>query len=87
MNRKTYVPILGPALSLALFLVQVLRRHGYQAMDSPLILLASALMVTTTVAGLWLAYSLFLSRFASIDYRRALGIDLWCHLPLLLCLA
>jgi hypothetical protein len=87
VNRKTYVPILGPALSLALFLVQVLRRHGYQAMDSPLILLASALMVTTTVAGLWLAYSLFLSRFASIDYRRALGIDLWCHLPLLLCLA
>jgi 4-amino-4-deoxy-L-arabinose transferase-like glycosyltransferase len=87
VNRNVYALILAPALSLALFIVEVLRRHGYEALASPLGLAGTTLIVTMAVVGIWVAYSLFLSRLGSMDLEQALRVDLWCHVPLLACLA
>jgi 4-amino-4-deoxy-L-arabinose transferase-like glycosyltransferase len=86
VNRKTYAVILAPAFSFSLFIAEVLRRHGYEALSSPLGLAATALIATVAVVGTWVAYSLFLSRLAPMNVQRALRVDLWCHVPLLLCL-
>lgn len=87
MNRKTYALILAPAFLFSLFIVEVLCRHGYEVLASPLGLAAIALIAMVAVVGIWVAYSLFLSRLAPMDLQRALRVDLWCHAPLLLCLA
>jgi predicted membrane-bound dolichyl-phosphate-mannose-protein mannosyltransferase len=87
MNRRLGLLMLVPALSFSLFLSEVLRRHGYQALDTPLALAAAVLAVTTLVFGLWASYSLFLSRFVPMGLRQALRLDLLCHAPMLLCLA
>jgi 4-amino-4-deoxy-L-arabinose transferase-like glycosyltransferase len=87
MSKRLCLFMLVPALSFSLFLSEVLRRHGYRVLDSPLALAAAVLATMAVVIGLWAAYSLFLSRFSPLDAQRALLLDLLCHLPLLLCLA
>jgi 4-amino-4-deoxy-L-arabinose transferase-like glycosyltransferase len=87
VNRKAYALILAPALSFALFIVEVLRRHQYEALTSPLGLAATILIATIAVISIWVAYSLFLSKLAPMDLKQALRVDLWCHVPLLACLA
>jgi hypothetical protein len=87
MTKRLCLLMLVPALSFSLFLSEVFRRHGYQALDSPLALAAAILAMMVVVIGLWAAYSLFLSRLVPMDVQRALRLDLLCHTPLLLCLA
>jgi len=87
VNRKAYALILAPALSFALFIVEVLRRHEYEALASPLGLAATALIALAAVVSIWVAYSLLLSRLAPMDLEQALRVDLWCHVPMLACLA
>lgn len=87
MTRRLYALILFPALSLALFLVELFRRHGYESLGNPILFALCSLVISVSVAGLWVAYSLFLSRFAEIDLSRALLLDLFSYLPFMLLLA
>ncbi len=87
MNRRLCLIIMIPALSLSLFVVEVLRRHGYQAVANPVTFSAAVLLGVASVIVLWAAYSVLLSRFAHMGLHRAMLLDSMCHLPLLLCLA
>jgi hypothetical protein len=87
MNRKLFLLILLPAASLSLFIAELLRRHGYEAVASPLAFGVVVLLGAASVVTLWAAYSLMLSRYAPMDLNRALRLDSLCHMPLLICLA
>ncbi len=87
MSRKPSLLVLLPGASLSLFIAELLRRHGYEAVDSPLLFGAVVLLGVASVVTLWAAYSLMLSRYAPLDLNRALLLDSLCHMPLLICLA
>jgi 4-amino-4-deoxy-L-arabinose transferase-like glycosyltransferase len=87
MKRRFYLLMLLPAVSLALFLVELFRRHGYESLGHPLLFTIVAMIIIVSVAAFWVAYSLFLSRFADISLDRALLLDLFSYLPFLLLLA
>ncbi|HUV74956.1 MAG TPA: glycosyltransferase family 39 protein, partial [Anaerolineae bacterium] len=87
MNRKLFLLILLPGASLSLFIAELLRRHGYEAVASHLAFGMVVLLGTASVVTLWAAYSLMLSRYAPMDLNRALRLDSLCHMPLLICLA
>jgi hypothetical protein len=87
MNRQLYGIIVLPAVSLALFIAELLRSHGLEALTSPPVFGAAVLIGTAAVAAGWIAYSLFLTSFAAIDLQRALLLDALCHVPLLCCLS
>jgi len=87
MKRRFYLLMLLPAVSLALFLAELFRRHGYESLGHPLLFTIVATIIIVSVAAFWVAYSLFLSRFADISLDRALLLDLLSYLPFLLLLA
>jgi hypothetical protein len=87
MMRRFYSLILLPALSLVFFLVELFRRHGYESLGNPVLFVAISLILTVSVLAFWVAYSLFLSRFAEIDLGTALLLDLFAYLPFTLLLA
>lgn len=87
MIRRFYLLILLPALSLALFLAELLRLHGYENLGNPLLFGLVSLIIIVSVVAFWAAYSSFLSMFAEMNLDRALGIDLFSYLPFLLLLA
>lgn len=83
MSRSSYPLILLPAASLAVFLVQLLRLHGYESLSNPLFAVLVALFIIPLVLASWVGYSRFLSSFAGIAVHRALVLDLLSYLPLL----
>jgi hypothetical protein len=87
MRRRFYPLILLPAVSLAFFLVELFRRHGYESLSNPLLFAIASLMILLSVLVSWAAYSLFLSRFAEIDLDRALLLDSLSYFPFVLVLA
>jgi hypothetical protein len=87
MYRRYILLILLPASSLSLFIVQVLRQHGYQALFNPLAFGAAVLLAIASVLLLWVGYSFLLSRFAPMIPYRALFVDCLCHMPFLVSLA
>jgi 4-amino-4-deoxy-L-arabinose transferase-like glycosyltransferase len=87
MYRRYILLMLLPASCLSLFLVEVLRQHGYQALFNPLAFGAAVLLGVASVLLLWVGYSLLLSRFASLNLYRALFVDCLCHMPFLVSLA
>jgi len=80
--KRFYALILPPALSVAVFLVEVLRRHGYEAVGGPL-WVAVGLLIAGSVFVSWLAYAPHLQRFAGLGRDRALLLDLVSYLPFL----
>jgi hypothetical protein len=86
MIRRHQFLILLPAFSLSLFLVELLRRHGYQAVGSPLLFFFAVLLGVASIVVQWAVYSLYLRSFAPLGLLQALRLDCFCHLPLLLCL-
>lgn len=86
MNRRPLLLILLPGASLSLFIAELLRRHGYQAVASPVPYGMAVLLGLAAVVALWAAYSLMLSHYAPMDLDRALRLDSLCHMPLLICL-
>lgn len=87
MTRRVYTVILLPALSLTTFLFELMRRHGYHSAAHGWLLVAVPLLSLVIVPLLWVAYSLFLSRFIGLRLDRALSLSLVCYLPFLLLLA
>jgi len=87
MIRRLYGLILLPAVSLALFLVELFRGHGYEGLGDPLPFAVASLIVISATPAFWVAYSLFLSRFADLSLDRALVLDLFSYLPFLFLLA
>jgi 4-amino-4-deoxy-L-arabinose transferase-like glycosyltransferase len=86
MSRRPFLLVLLPGASVSLFMAELLRRHGYEAVDSPLLFGAAVLLGMASVVALWVAYSLMFSRYAPLDLNRALFLDSLCHMPLLICL-
>jgi hypothetical protein len=87
MRRRFYSFILFPAFSLAFFLVELFRRHGYESLGNPLLFAIVSLMIVVAVLASWVAYSVVLSRFARIDLHTALILDSCSYLPFLLLVA
>lgn len=87
MTRRLYALILLPAISLSLFLWELMRRHQYESRGYALLVVAVPVLILILLPAFWVAYSLFLSKFAAISLDRALRLDLACYLPLLLLLA
>ncbi len=87
MKTRFYLLILFPAVSLALFLVELFRQHGYESLGDPALFAVVALIITISVAAFWVAYSLFLRRVTGTSLDRALLLDLLSYLPFLLLLA
>lgn len=84
MTRRLFPLILLPAFSLAAFLWELLRTHGYDSPGYRLLLLIIPVLAVVLVPAFWLLYSAFLSRFASIGLHHALCLDLTSYVPLLL---
>ena len=87
MIKRVYLLILLPAFSFSLFLVELLRRHAYQAVAGPLYFSVVLLLGVVSIVILWAVYSFYLSGFAPMDLRHALRVDCLCHIPLVLSLA
>jgi hypothetical protein len=87
MNRRFYLLISLPACSFSLFLVELLRRHGYQAVGSPLYFSLAFILGVALVVILWAVYSFYLRGFAPMDPRQALRLDCLCNMPLVVSLA
>jgi hypothetical protein len=87
MSRRCYLLILLPAFSISLFLVELLRRHAYQAVGSPLYFSLALLLGVASVVIQWAMYSFHLSNFAPMDLRQALRLDCLCNMPMVLSLA
>ena len=84
--KLLYLVVLLPAFSVACFLVEVFRSHGYESVGRPQ-WLAITLAIASAVLACWLPYSRFLMHFAQVSLRRALLLDLLSYLPFLLLLA
>ncbi|MGB3903505.1 MAG: glycosyltransferase family 39 protein [Anaerolineae bacterium] len=84
MTRRLYPLILLPAFSLAVFLFELMRRHGYESLDQAWFLVIVPIFVVVSLPAFWVVYSVSLSRFAGVDPDRALRLDLISYLPLLL---
>ncbi|HOG48145.1 MAG TPA: hypothetical protein PLB78_16075, partial [Anaerolineae bacterium] len=83
--RRLYWLHLLPGLSAALFLAELMRRHGYANVSVPLWL--GGLLLAAAMAGLWLAYARFLARLLQVPYEQALRLDLISYLPFVALLA
>lgn len=83
LDRRTCPLILIPGLSLSVLAIELLRGHGYAHLAAP-VWLAAAALLTAALAAQWLAYAHWLARLTALPPARALRLDLWSHLPLLL---
>ncbi len=81
--KRFYLLILLPAVSLAYFLVELFRRHGYEAVSAGL-WLAIGLAIVAAVVAAWLACSHLLARYAGLDCDAARRLDLLSYLPFML---
>jgi len=84
MSRRFYSLILLPACSFSLFLVELLRRHGYQTVGSTLYFSLAFLLGVASIVIQWALYSFYLSGFAPTDLRHALRLDCLCNMPMVL---
>lgn len=79
--RRLHLLVQVPAFSLGIFLVELFRRHGYESLGDPLRFTLVASAIIATVPAVWILYAVVLARFARIDLRRALALDLASYLP------
>ena len=76
--------VLLPAVTLAVFLTELLRRHGYGSLRHPLGFAAAVLLLAAAVMAEWPLYAALWARAARFGLEQALRLDGLCHLPLLL---
>jgi hypothetical protein len=86
VTRRLYPLILLPAFSLAVFLFELMRSHGYDSPGHRLLLLIVPVLVVVLLPAFWRLYSALLSGFAGIGLHEALDLDLISYAPFLLLL-
>ena len=83
MRGRFYPVIVLPAFSLALFLLELFRRHGHSGLGHPPLFAGLAAVIVALLGVCWALYSLFLARFTGMGLDRALWLDLYSYFPFL----